>query len=142
VQRRFIPALELFSIFGPGEFVFPDSDSENLQARIDGFVQRLAHDPCQVLQARIETSELGQGIERLAPVAVDLFFQGGRNNIDVDQVAVPIQLTAFETDFDSVVVFVEFIFRTPVAADQVVPGDKFTSNGDRIAFFFAHIASL
>ena len=109
---------------------------------IDGCGQRHAHNPGQVLQARIETGEFGQGIERLAPVAVDLCFKGGRNDIDVDQVTVPIQLSAFETDFHKVVVFVEFIFRAPVAADQVVQSGEFTSNSDRVSFFALHLASL
>ena len=53
----------------------------------------------------------------------------------------PIQLTAFQADFHCIVVFMELIFHAPVTADQIVLGGKFTSNGDRIAFFAPHLSS-
>ena len=78
----------------------------------------------EMLDARIEAVEFRQVIERLIAIAAHQPFQQLFHMHDIHQVAVLIQIRAFQLELQPVVMGMLVVFRPPIAADEEMLGDK------------------
>jgi len=87
-------------------------------------INQLAQYPGEMLDAGVQPLKFRQIVEGLIREALDDRLEEILNIYDINQIAVLVQITAIELDFDLIMVRVFFIFRSPITTDQEMLGDE------------------